>query len=120
MATSFSSKAISRENKRIQSPRRTRSDGLEVIETLIVVPPDGGWGWLVVLTSFICNFTADGTMYTFGLFLDDISLSIGCTSTQIALANSLMTGFYYLSGILFQFNISYSNLIILQVHLLVH
>ncbi|KAF2895374.1 hypothetical protein ILUMI_10798 [Ignelater luminosus] len=105
-----SSKAVSREsNKKTQpdivsqsrkgqSSKRIKSETAEAIETLIVVPPDGGWGWLVVLTSFICNFTADGTMYTFGLFVNDISVSIGCTQTQVALANSLMTGFYYLSG----------------------
>jgi len=31
--------------------------------------PDGGWGWVVMIASFICNLTLDGICYTFGVFL---------------------------------------------------
>lgn len=84
--------------------RKVRSQILqpnEVYETLIVVPPDGGWGWVVVLATFFTNFVADGTMYTFAIFVTDISTDIGATKTQVAIVNSLMAGFYYLSGIRF-------------------
>ncbi|KAJ3627286.1 hypothetical protein MTP99_014676 [Tenebrio molitor] len=70
----------------------------DFIDTTITVPPDGGWGWIVVLGSFLCNFVADGAIYTFGIFLDDISRTYHTKPTVVAIGNSLMTGFYYFSG----------------------
>ena len=26
----------------------------------VPLPPDGGWGWLIVLSSFMCNLILDG------------------------------------------------------------
>jgi hypothetical protein len=72
----------------------------DFIDTTITVPPDGGWGWIVVLGSFLCNFVADGAIYTFGIFLDDISRTYHTKPTVVAIGNSLMTGFYYFSGTL--------------------
>lgn len=34
----------------------------------IVPPPDGGWGWMVVLASFFIHVIADGIVYSFGIF----------------------------------------------------
>ncbi|XP_044259095.1 monocarboxylate transporter 8-like [Tribolium madens] len=70
----------------------------EYIDTYITIPPDGGWGWIVVFASFLCNFVADGALYTFGIFLGDISKTYKSKASTIALGNSLMTGFYYMSG----------------------
>ncbi len=32
-------------------------------------PPDGGWGWVVVVASFLCNVIGDGIGYTFGVIM---------------------------------------------------
>lgn len=70
----------------------------EVIDMLIVIPPDGGWGWVIVMAAFFMNLVMDGTMYTFGLFLEEISESFKKPKTKVAVANSLMSGFFFLVG----------------------
>lgn len=32
-------------------------------------PPDGGWGWIVVLGSFCCMILVDGVCFSYGLLL---------------------------------------------------
>lgn len=83
------------ESRSLKSSLKTQD---EIVETLIVIPPDGGWGWVVVIVSFCFNFLADGIMFTFGIFLKEIAESFKTSQTSIALANSLMSGFYYLLG----------------------
>ena len=33
------------------------------------VPPDGGWGWIVMISAFICLFVLEGTAHVFGIFI---------------------------------------------------
>ncbi|KAG5879975.1 hypothetical protein JTB14_036187 [Gonioctena quinquepunctata] len=70
----------------------------DFVEHYVVVPPDGGWGWLIVFITFVCNFLVDGTIYTFGIFLDELAVSFDVLPTDVALVNSLMSGFYYIVG----------------------
>ena len=41
-------------------------------EIRVVAPPDGGWGWVLVLAGFGCTFILDGTSSTFGPLLEKI------------------------------------------------
>lgn len=72
-------------------------DGLDCdsIESLI---PDGGYGWIVVFASFMCNFTVDGICYTFGLFLPYFLKEFGASRGVTALAGSLLSGCYMTVG----------------------
>ncbi|XP_059051574.1 monocarboxylate transporter 14-like [Achroia grisella] len=49
-----------------------------------VAIPDGGWGWIVVLSSFIISMIADGISFSFGLlyieFLDEFESSKSTTA----------------------------------------
>ena len=38
----------------------------------VLAPPDGGWGWVVVLSGFVCTFILDGTACAFGSLLEPI------------------------------------------------
>ena len=64
----------------------------------VVLPPDGGWGWVVVACAFFTNFMVDGTIYTFGLFLGDLAKHYNKPESALALANSVLCATYYLTG----------------------
>lgn len=64
----------------------------------MMVPPDGGWGWVIVSASFFINLTVDGILYTFGLFIEEIANDFNTKEAKIAIVTSLMTGFYYFLG----------------------
>lgn len=64
----------------------------------MVVPPDGGWGWVIVAASFMCNLIVDGIIFSFGTFLKHIVDEFKVTDPEVALVGSLQTGFYLMAG----------------------
>ncbi|KAF3422609.1 hypothetical protein E2986_02716 [Frieseomelitta varia] len=70
----------------------------ENIEVEMVVPPDGGWGWVIVAASFMCNLFVDGIIFSFGVFLNDISEAFAVSKARVALVGSLQSGFYLMAG----------------------
>ena len=62
------------------------------------VPPDGGWGWVVVLGSFMCNMMMDGIIYTCGMLLPAIRDDFDVSYAQVSWVSSLLGGFYLLAG----------------------
>ena len=64
----------------------------------VPVPPDGGWGWVIVISSFMCNLILDGIAYIFGVFLSPLEKEFGCQKSTIAWVGSLVCGGYQLSG----------------------
>nr|XP_057934075.1 monocarboxylate transporter 2-like [Doryrhamphus excisus]XP_057934076.1 monocarboxylate transporter 2-like [Doryrhamphus excisus]XP_057934077.1 monocarboxylate transporter 2-like [Doryrhamphus excisus] len=63
-----------------------------------VLPPDGGWGWAVVLASFI----SIGFSYAFPkaitVFFKDIQIIFDASSSQIAWISSIMLAVMYAAG----------------------
>ncbi|XP_011504316.1 PREDICTED: monocarboxylate transporter 12 [Ceratosolen solmsi marchali] len=61
-------------------------------------PPDGGYGWVVVFASFMCNMIVDGIAYTFGIFLGEFASYFEESSSKVAWAGSLLSGVYLMAG----------------------
>ncbi|CAK1585250.1 unnamed protein product [Parnassius mnemosyne] len=67
-------------------------------EAALVVPPDGGWGWVVVAASFMCNVIVDGIIFCGGMMLTPIQKEFNVSDGAVAPVNSLLAGFYLLAG----------------------
>lgn len=62
------------------------------------LPPDGGWGWVVVIASFFCNLIVDGVCYTFGIFYGELLDYFQASKGQTALVGSMLPGMYLIVG----------------------
>ncbi|XP_069672117.1 monocarboxylate transporter 12 [Periplaneta americana] len=63
-------------------------------------PPDGGWGWMVVLGVAITNMTNQSMVSVFGLLYGDLIISMGHGTTGAAVIMNLMSAVTNLSGFL--------------------
>lgn len=60
--------------------------------------PDGGWGWMVVLASLVCNIVVDGVCYSFGVFQEKYKEQFKATNEQTGWVGSLLAGCYLTVG----------------------
>ena len=60
--------------------------------------PDGGWGWVVVIGSFMIHVIADGIAYSFGVFVEDFVDYFECSKSAVGGLGSLMLGVTWGSG----------------------
>jgi len=70
----------------------------EEVEEIVPLPPDGGWGWVVVFASFMCNMILDGIAYTFGVLLTPLVNHFDSDKGTVSWVGSLLCGMYMLSG----------------------
>jgi MFS family permease len=60
--------------------------------------PDGGWAWMVVFGSFMCNVVLDGIAFSYGILLKPLLESFDSSRSIMSNGGSLMFGFYLLSS----------------------
>lgn len=68
------------------------------LPTTHVVPPDGGWGWVVVAASFMCNVVVDGIIFSCGMLLPVLQKEFGVSMSEVSWVSSLLGGFYLIVG----------------------
>ncbi|EUB61997.1 Monocarboxylate transporter [Echinococcus granulosus] len=79
--------------------------GLQVIrpethpEAFVPVPPDGGWGWLVVFAAFVTNLIIDGICVSFGIMVTDLVEHFNTAVATVMLMGSLMLGVYQIAEV---------------------
>lgn len=62
------------------------------------VPPDGGWGWVVVFASFMINFIADGVSLSFGILFVDFVDYFGSSKAKTSWVGSIFLSMPLLAG----------------------
>lgn len=65
---------------------------------LTPVPPDGGWGWVITLSSFVIGVIVDGIAFTFGIFFKEFQDYFGANKSTTSSINSVLTGTYLSIG----------------------
>ena len=58
------------------------------------VPLDGGWGWVVVAASLLCNIIVDGVCFSFGVLYLELLDAFGESKGKTAWVGSLVPGMY--------------------------
>ena len=60
--------------------------------------PDGGWGWVIVIASFLVNMIADGVTFSFGVLFDELQKEFGESKAVTAGVVSVFHAVPLLSG----------------------
>ena len=77
---------------------RDRPAQPEVCEVAPPVPPDGGYGWVIMLASFVCNFIVDGVCFSFGIFYLEFLDYFKESKSKTSWVGSVLNGMYLSMG----------------------
>lgn len=92
---------VETETSRLKPPnpqRRLSNISNESFVDYIPTPPDGGWGWVIVVSSLFCNMIVDGIGYSFGVFLVEFTDYFRQPKSKVSLVGSLLCGVYLFAG----------------------
>ncbi len=60
--------------------------------------PDGGWGWMVLLASFVNIVVVDGICFTYGMIMSEYKRVFGFNQSEVGWLGSTLAGTYLLMG----------------------
>ena len=63
------------------------------------VAPDGGWGWMVLVASFLSSLIVSGVSFAFGIFYLQFLLHFQENKGKTAWIGSVLNGTYQIMGI---------------------
>lgn len=58
----------------------------------MILPPDGGYGWIIMFISFVCQIVVDGIIFTIGIVLPHIAKDFNIASSEVVLIASMQVG----------------------------
>lgn len=79
------------------APTDDEDDG-DLTPTNAVLPPDGGWGWVIVTVGFLGCLIVDGIIFSFGVVFIDIVDYFQAGTSKASWIGSLMAGMYLTIG----------------------
>lgn len=62
------------------------------------VPPNGGWGWVIAICSFLANFINDGVTLCMGLVIVQLAETFDEPMGKVAWVSSINIAMQLLSG----------------------
>ncbi|GMT36940.1 hypothetical protein PFISCL1PPCAC_28237, partial [Pristionchus fissidentatus] len=74
------------------------ADGTGIADNYLPTPPDGGYGWVIVLAAFMSNLIVDGICNSFSEMKSSFGKHFGSSETTTALIGSLLIAVYLLVG----------------------
>ncbi|BFG03856.1 uncharacterized protein DMAD_02985 [Drosophila madeirensis] len=64
----------------------------------MVIPPDGGYGWIVLVLSFLAQLIVDGIVFSIGILLPFMANDFGADNSRIVFVASIQIGCYFMGG----------------------
>lgn len=64
----------------------------------VVVPPDSGWAWVVMVASFLCCTIIDGIVFCSGLIQNKLVEEFHVSTLCVSFVSSLLSGCYLMAG----------------------
>ena len=85
--------ATTNDNTRLEIGSKTKAKNSS--ERIV---PDGGWGSVVVIGSFMAHVIADGISFSFGVFVEDLVDYFESSKSAVGGVGSLMIGMTFFAG----------------------
>ena len=92
MNRSLLTKAVEMKDQDAKKTEKHRAD------PALPQPPDGGYGWVVVIAAFLINVIVDGIAYSYGVFNRELQTYYNSGSGVTSMVGSLLNALYLTSS----------------------